>query len=99
MPDARTSTRPAPLSSAFSRSASASGRFRHLAPDDADVLPRLREARHHGDRVGEGRPPDRVAEEEGGREAVAGDVVAQADDVARLLAAEDRAFARSASST
>ena len=41
----------------------------------------------------------RRAEQQRGGEAVAGDVVAQVDHVARLLAAEDAALAPSASST
>ena len=60
---------------------------------DADVLLRLRPARHHRRRLAELSAPEGAAQEEPGGEAVAGHVILEVDDVAGLLAAEDRAFA------
>src|SRR5437899_5317994 len=60
---------------------------------DPDVLLGLGPARHHGCRLAQGAALEGPAEEQAGGEAVAGHVVAQIDDVAGLLAAEDRAFA------
>src|SRR5581483_6953601 len=57
------------------------------------VLRALRIPLHHRGRLGEPPPVQRAAEQQRRRETVARHVVAQADDVARLLAAEDAALA------
>src|SRR5215208_2391872 len=56
------------------------------------VLLRLRPPGHHGGRLGERAALERAAEEERSGETVTGDVVAEVDDVARLLAAQDGPF-------
>src|SRR6476646_4331188 len=58
---------------------------------DRDVFLDLRVARHDGGGLGERPPSQRTAEEEGCGQAVAGHVVAEVDDVARLLPAEETA--------
>src|SRR3954447_26029688 len=60
---------------------------------DGNVLLRLWPAGHHACRLAELPPLERTAQEEPGGEPVAGDVVAQIDDVTRLLASEEGAFA------
>ena len=54
----------------------------------ADVPRDLRVTRHDGDGIAHGASAHGTAQEQRGREAVAGDVVPQPDEVARLLAAE-----------
>ena len=54
----------------------------------ADVPNDLRVARHDGDGIAHGASAHSTAEEQRGHEAVAGDVVPQPDQVARLLAAQ-----------
>src|SRR4051812_34175356 len=58
---------------------------------EREVLLHLREGRHLRRGFGEGAAADRVAEQERGGETVAGDVIAEVDDVTRLLPAEERA--------
>src|SRR5262249_35614905 len=58
----------------------------------ADVLLALREALQDARGLAERPAAERPAEEEGRREAVAGDVVLEVDDVAGLLSAEDAAL-------
>ena len=92
--------RPSPASSAFSRSTSCRTRVTELAARDADVPLGLRVALQHRRGVGERPTLERAAEEQRGCEPVAGDVAVEIDDVARLLAAEQRRpRAFSASST
>ena len=93
VPDARTSTRPLPFSSALSRSASASAACgtsrRETRTFSFAWAYRGITAAASAQRA----PADGVAEKERRREPVAGDVVAQADHVARLLSAEDPVLA------
>src|SRR5581483_10623011 len=60
---------------------------------DADVLLHLRPALHHARDLRQAAAAQGAAQKQAGGEAVAGDVVAQVDDVARLLAAEQRPLA------
>src|SRR5207237_10497948 len=64
-----------------------------LAAAGGAVLLHLRALWHHGRRLRQGTALEGPAEEERGGEPVAGDVVAQVDDVARLLAAQETALA------
>ena len=66
---------------------------RHLEALDADVLLRLREARHHGGCLGERAALERPAERQRGCKAVAGHVSVEDDQVPRLLSAEHAALA------
>ena len=95
VPDGRTSTRPSPPSSCVDLvdlgRAAACGSV--LAARTRTFSFTCGIARHHGRRLGQRAALERRAEQQRGREAVAGDVVAQADDVAGLLAAEHAALA------
>src|SRR5829696_10023314 len=64
---------------------------RKLSHAGRNVLLHLDERRHHRRRLCERPPLERPAEKQRRGEAVAGDMAVEADDVARLLAAEDRA--------
>ena len=88
MPDARTSTRPLPASSALIRSASASAAAGTSRAGDANVLLHLGERGITATASASVRALDGVAEQERGGEPVSRDVVAEADHVAGLLAAE-----------
>ena len=61
-------------------------------PARGQVALHLREARHHAGGLRERPPVERAAEEQGGDEAVAGDVAVEPDQVPGLLAAEQRAL-------
>src|SRR3954466_9061294 len=58
---------------------------------EREVLLHLREGRHLRRGFGEPAAADRVAEQERGGQTVAGDVIAEVDDVTRLLPTQERA--------
>src|SRR5207302_4585696 len=69
------------------------GRREGSAADAGQILLRLRVGSHHRGRLRQCPALERIAEEKGRREPVTCHVVAQADDVPGLLAAEDAALA------
>ena len=67
-------------------------RHRQLHRDNRHILFRLRIALQDGHGLAQRSSLDRLTQQERGGQAVTGHVVAQIDDVARLLAAQDASF-------
>src|SRR5436190_23346509 len=63
--------------------------LRKLFPGDSDICLGLWKTLHRGGRFLQGAALERAAEEQPRRQPIAGDVIAQVDDVARLLAAQE----------
>ena len=92
VPDGRTSTRPLEPSSALSLSDSSRIACVSSRRATATLRSDLWEARHHRGGIRQRAAVERATEQKPGREPVAGRVVSEPDDVARLLAAEQASF-------